>query len=194
MNRSPHTRLTKGKKQKAKFKKYLPFESVTSLADAKYLAVDRAETYRYTYRATAVTSGNAAVKVGEQIYLADLAQGMSGYWTVLSVNHVFGSGNAKYQLELELGADVLGQENPVAKASERNLEAELANQSLTPAPSALTSYSAFPTEGTVEEYSDQSLGIKNIKPDYATTPTSNLYDYDTPDFSTLRKTTEWRAI
>lgn len=196
--RSPHTNSIKGQKQKAKFIKHLPFESATTLAEAKYLAQDRAETYRYTYRAKALLTGNAAVKVGEVIYLAGLAQGMSGYWTVLSITHIFGSGNAKYQIEVNLGADVLGQSDPATSTdflTVRDLEAELANQALTPATSALINYSLAPTEGVIEEYQPYSESIKNVLPDYKTTaPLTDPYKDDVPNFSTVRRTISWRAI
>ena len=100
---TPHSSST----NKATFLKHLPFESATNLSDAKYIATDRAEAHRYKYRATAVLAGNAGVKVGQLIYLDNLSQGMSGYWTVLKADHIFGSGNAAYQLEVLLGTDKL---------------------------------------------------------------------------------------
>ena len=196
MKRSPHSNVIKGKKQKAKFVKHLPFEQATTLSEAKYLASDRSENYRYAYRAKALLTGNAAVKPGELVYLAGLAHGMSGYWTVLSVTHLFGSGNAKYQLEVVLGADVIGQEDPISTgAYERNFEAELSEQSLVSFDSALISYSLSPTEGTVEDYQTYSSGIKNVQPAYKTTSDDlNPYKEEVPDFSSVKLTDFWRAI
>lgn len=198
MSRSPHSNSIKGKKQKAKFVKHLPFDTASTISEAKYLAQDRAEAYRYTYRAKALLTGNASVKTGEVIYLAGLPQNMSGYWTVLAVTHLFGSGNAKYQLEVTLGADILGQEDPVTSPSElleRDLESELAGQSLVPASSALISYSLAPTEGVVEDYQPYSQSIKNTKPDYKSgSAETDLYKDEVPDFSGVRRTIGWRAL
>ena len=184
---------------KATFIRHLPFESATSLADAKYIATDRAETYRYKYRGVAILAGDAGVKVGQLIYLDGLSQGMSGYWTVLRVDHVFGSGNASYQLEVLLGTDVLGDvsENVGADTEVRDFAAELAEQSLDAAPSTLTDYSFGVNAGKVESSVAYAPSSKVVTPAYApAAPTSyepNIYKTEVPNFSSVKRTTTWAA-
>jgi len=184
---------------KATFVKHLPFESATSLSDAKYIATDRAETYRYKYRGVAVLAGDAGVKVGHLIYLDGLEQGMSGYWTVLRVDHLFGSGNAAYQLEVLLGTDKLGDvSNNIGQDTEvRDFAAELAEQSLDPADSNLTDYSFGINAGTVESSVSYAPSSKVVTPAYASpSPTSytpNIYVDEVPNFSSVKRTTTWAA-
>jgi hypothetical protein len=184
---------------KATFIRHLPFESATSLADAKYIATDRAETYRYKYRGVAILAGDAGVKVGQLIYLDGLSQGMSGYWTVLRVDHVFGSGNASYQLEVLLGTDILGDvsDNVGADTEVRDFAAELAEQSLDAAPSTLTDYSFGINAGKVESSVAYAPSSKVVAPAYApAAPTSydpDIYKNEVPNFSSVKRTTTWAA-
>jgi len=184
---------------KATFLKHLPFESATTLADAKYIATDRAEAYRYKYRATAVIAGNSEVKVGQLVYLDNLQQGMSGYWTVLEATHVFGSGNAAYQLEVLLGTDKLGDvSSTVGQNTEvRDFAAELAEQSLDAAPSILNDYSFGVNAGKVESSAAYAPSSKVVKAAYAASPatsyTPNIYETEIPDFSSVKRTTTWAA-
>ena len=184
---------------KATFLKHLPFESATTLADAKYIATDRAEAHRYKYRATAVIAGNSEVKVGQLIYLDNLQQGMSGYWTVLEATHVFGSGNAAYQLEVLLGTDKLGDvsSNVGQNTEVRDFAAELAEQSLDAAPSILNDYSFGVNAGKVESSAAYAPSSKVVKAAYAASPatsyTSNIYETEIPDFSSVKRTTTWAA-
>ena len=183
---------------KATFLKHLPFESATSLSDAKYIASDRSETHRYKYRATAVLSGNSLVKVGQLIYLDKLELGMSGYWTVLSVTHVFGTGNSKYQLEVTLGTDVVGDASEDVTSPEiRDFAAEFSEQSLDVTPSVLEDYSFGVTEGKVESADNYAKSGRTVKPDYAApTPTvyeKDIYKDETPDFSKIKRTTKWAS-
>lgn len=184
---------------KATFVKHLPFESATSLSDAKYIATDRAETYRYKYRGVAVLAGDAGVKVGQLVYLDGLEQGMSGYWTVLRVDHLFGSGNAAYQLEVLLGTDKLGDvsNNVGADTEVRDFAAELAEQSLDPAESNLTDYSFGINAGAVESSVAYAPSSKVVAPAYApsapTSYTPNIYTDEVPNFSSVKRTTTWAA-
>jgi len=199
MNSTPHSRVTAGKPNKSKFVKYLPHETAASASDAKYLAHDVAEANRYVYRAKATIVGHAGVSVGKQIYLDNLAHGMSGYWTVLSVTHIFGSGNAKYQMDVVLGADVLGDVNPNAAgaADTRDFDAEFSGKTLTPANSVLTDYSLEVTVGVAEPSGNSIQTSKNTSLSYSPTPqtvyTPDLYEYDVPDISGIRRTITWRA-
>jgi hypothetical protein len=184
---------------KSTFLKHLPFESATTLSDAKYIASDRAETNRYKYRGVAVLAGNAAVKVGQLIYLDKLSQGMSGYWTVLRVDHIFGSGNAAYQLEVLLGTDKLGDVSTTigTNTEVRDFAAELAEQSLDAAPSMLNDYSFGINAGNIESSADYAKSSKVAPAAYApAAPTiyePNIYKDDIPDFSSVKRTTSWVA-
>jgi hypothetical protein len=183
---------------KAAFLKHLPFESATSLSDAKYIASDRSETHRYKYRAAAVLSGNNLVKVGQIIYLDKLEQGMSGYWTVLSAKHVFGTGNAKYQLEVVLGTDVVGDTSEEFATPEiRDFAAEFSEQSLDVTPSILEDYSFGVNNGKIESAANYASSARTVAPDYAApTPTvyeKDIYKNETPNFSKIKRTTKWAA-
>ena len=184
---------------KATFLKHLPFESATNLSDAKYIATDRAEAHRYKYRATAVLAGNAGVKVGQLIYLDNLSQGMSGYWTVLKADHIFGSGNAAYQLEVLLGTDKLNDvSTTIGNNTEvRDFSAELAGQSLNPGSSMLNDYSFGINAGKVESSASYAPSSKVVKKSYApsapTSYTPNIYKDEIPNFSSVKRTVTWVA-
>lgn len=184
---------------KATFLKHLPFESATNLADAKYIATDRAEAHRYKYRATAVLSGNAEVKVGQLIYLDKLEQGMSGYWTVLQAVHVFGSGNIAYQLEVVLGTDKLGDmSTTIAQSTEvRDFAAELAEQSLDSGAAALNDYSFGVNAGKVESSAKYAPSSKVVRAAYtnpaSTSYSPNIYKDEIPNMAAIKRTTSWVA-
>jgi hypothetical protein len=196
---SPHSNVTSLANQKPKFKKYLTFETASTLTEAKHLANDIAETYRYAYRAKALLAGHADVKVGHVIYLDNLDHGMSGYWTVLSVTHLFGSGNASYQLDVTLGCDVLGDTDPAAKtqAEVRDFDSEFSGKSLFPSNSILSDYSNAVATGTPEGPKLPTPTSKNVPSAYApsapTEYTTDLYQDDVPDFSSINRMTTWRA-
>lgn len=198
-SKNPHTNVTSSASHKPKFKKYLPFETASSLTEAKYLANDVAETYRYNYRAQALLSGHADVKVGQLVYLDNLEHGMSGYWTVLSVTHIFGSGNASYQLRVTLGCDVLGDVDPEAKnrAEVRDFDSEFSGKSLFPTNSVLSDYSTSVTTGAEEGPTLPKPTSKNVGSAYTPGPsteyTTDLYQNDVPDFSSIKRTVTWRA-
>lgn len=197
---NPHSNVTSSTDQKPKFKKYLTFETANTLTDAKHLANDISETYRYAYRAKALLSGHADVKVGHVIYLDNLEHGMSGYWTVLAVNHLFGSGNASYQLDVTLGCDVLGDVDPAAKTRSdvRDFDAEFSGKSLFPSNSVLSDYSNTVTTGVPEGPKLPTPTSRNVPSAYAPAPTTeyttDLYKDDVPDLSNVNRMTTWRAI
>lgn len=192
---SPHSKPT----PKAKFVKHLPFEVATTLSDAKYIAEDIAESYRYKYRASALLAGDANVKVGEVIYLDGLDQNMSGYWTVLEADHIFGSGNRAYQLSVRLGADKIGDSDPNAGTTtgKRDFEAELSNQSLTTKGSKLNNYSIGVNNGRTDLGVKKTPSSKNkpspTKTPAATSYTPNIYKGEVPDFSNVRRQVTWSA-
>jgi hypothetical protein len=182
---------------KATFLKHLPFESATSLTDAKYIASDRAEAMRYKYRAIARLTGNSSVKPGQLIYLDGLYQGMSGYWTVLRADHLFGSGNATYQIEALLGTDKLGDASAAigANTEVRDFSSELANQSLDAGVSTLTDYSFGVNIGDIESAAVYAQSSKVAPaanaPAASTTYDPDIYKNDIPDFSAVKRTTTW---
>lgn len=182
---------------KATFLKHLPFESATSLTDAKYIASDRAEAMRYKYRAIARLTGNSGVKPGQLIYLDGLYQGMSGYWTVLRADHLFGSGNATYQIDVLLGTDKLGDVSAAigANTEVRDFSSELANQSLDAGASTLTDYSFGVNIGDIESAAVYAQSSKVAPaanaPTASTTYDPDIYKNDIPDFSAVKRTTTW---
>ena len=191
-----YSKVSSSSKPKAKYKKHHVHEVTTSLTEAKAIANDLAETKRYAYRATATLVGNAGVRPYDPIYIDGLPNGMSGYWTVLKVVHRFGRIPANYMLEVELGTDVLGEENPKAyKAVEtRDVNSELAGQNMAPAESVLVDY-AFSVNDT--ELYKPPIESVNTKPrDTAVTPVVNspdLYQDSIPDFSAVKRSTSWQA-
>jgi hypothetical protein len=114
------------------FNHHTSFEVSKSLTDAKFIANDAAETYRYKYRAKATLLGDVNVEPYNAIYLAGLSGDMNGYWTVLSVTHLFGDKKIPYALEVELGSDQLGQDDPAGQGF-RDVEGELNGASATTA-------------------------------------------------------------
>jgi hypothetical protein len=115
---------------------------------------------------------------------------MDGYWTVLSVKHIFGGIPAKYMMKLEVGTDILGQTNPDAyKAfSKRDISGELSGQAITPALSTLQDYSF-------------SINNSTLEPNYGVTPPSSVVvkPYNdlgqdvVPDFSIIKRPVTWAA-
>jgi hypothetical protein len=195
MTNSPHSKTS----QKAKFVKHLPFEVATTISDAKFIAQDLAEANRYNYRGIALLMGNANVNVGESIYLDNLDQNMSGYWTVLAVTHLFGGGSYTYQMEVLVGTDSLGGANPsIGKnLGKRDFESELSKQSLKPKGSKLNNYPIGVNNGKT------NLGVKNTKSaknipgsnarPLATTYSPNIYKNEVPDFSQVARQVTWKA-
>jgi hypothetical protein len=196
MTKNPHSKVAK----KAKFVKHLPFEVAKTISEAKFIAEDLAEANRYNYRGTAILAGDSEVRVGETIYLDNLDQNMSGYWTVLAISHLFGSGNVTYQLEVLVGADSLGDSaNPnVGKNSgKRDFEAELSNQSLKPKGPKLNNYTIGVNNGRTDLGVKATKSSKNIpgtnsRP-LATKYTPNIYKNEVPDFSQVARQVTWTA-
>jgi hypothetical protein len=135
-----------GSKVETTFTHHHVYEVANNLSDSKHIADDYASGHRYQHRATATVIGYPELRPYDPIYLDGLPNGLSGYWTVLSVKHVFGGRPADYMLELEVGTDFIGDTNPDAykSAANRDVQADLAGQSLTPADVVLTTYSVSP--------------------------------------------------
>lgn len=183
---TPHS-SSAGAAPKAKFVKYQSFESATTLAEAKFIAQDAGEHTRYIYRAKAHLAGNAAVRLGESIYLDNLPHNMSGYWVVTGIEHVFGTGNRAYQMYVDLGADMLGDTRPstVSVTDVRDFAAEDSGQSLRPAGSTLNDYDLSITSGASEEATSTERSPQNVP---------LLYESDdVPNFNAIKRTTTWGA-
>ncbi|CAB4122168.1 hypothetical protein UFOVP27_84 [uncultured Caudovirales phage] len=128
------------------FKKHHVYEVATSAEDSKHIAQDYSNAHRYQHRATAMVAGYPEIRPYDPIYLDGLPNGLSGYWTVLSVKHIFGRRPADYFLELEIGTDYIGDVNPnaVYMSANRDIQSDLSNQSLVAAEAKLSSYTLSP--------------------------------------------------
>lgn len=193
---SRFSKVSSSSKPKAKYKKYQTHEVTTSLTESKLIANDLAEAKRYAYRARAVLVGNASIRPYEPIYIDGVPNGMSGYWTVLKVIHIFGGPQANYMLEVELGTDVIGEPNPEAyKVVEtRDVNAELSGQSVEPSPSKLIDYSFSVNNSPMYVAPVQSVNLKPADTAVAASASSpDLYQTDVPDFSIVKRSTAWVA-
>ena len=180
------------------FKKHHVNEVAKSLTDSKNIADDYHNANRYQHRATVSVVGHATLRPYDPIYLDGLPNGLSGYWTVLSIKHVFGGRPANYMMELEVGTDIIGETAPkAAEASDlRDIQSDLSNQSLSASNSRLTKYSV-------------SVNASSINPSYGNTPPTALTNgsalsipsvpgstpfLDTPpNLSGIKQTVQWVA-
>jgi len=137
--------------QTAIFKTHYPHEVIKGLTKSKQIAQSYSDTKKYQHRAKVTIVGHATLRPYDPIYLDGLPNGMSGYWTVLSVVHIFGGRVAKYLMKLEVGTDVIGNVDPKAKtrSDTRDVQSDFANQSLTISPSKLSEYKLSPNASTV---------------------------------------------
>lgn len=187
-------------KTTSSFVKHQVYDVATSLTESKYIANDLADAKRYQYRARAVVVGNAGVKPYEAIYLDGLPNGMSGYWTVLSVKHIFGGAPANYMMELEVGTDVLGETSDEAvKATKlRDISGELADQALVPAEASLKEYSLEINNSTLTPTYGKTEPTSIVNPRATAIPETiipdNPYSVKPPNFSNVKRTTKWEAV
>ena len=175
------------------------YEVATSLNDSKHIADDYTNAHRYQHRAQVQVIGYPGLRPYDPIYLDGLPNGLSGYWTVLSVKHVFGGRPADYLLELEVGTDFIGDTNPDAykTSANRDVQSDLAGQSLTPSDVVLTTYSVSPNASSI----DPTTGVvnttavnepSNIAIPYVagTTPFADT----PPNTEFLKSTVQWSSI
>lgn len=182
----------------ASFQTHHVYEVASSFADSQHIANDYANANKYQHRAVVAIVGHAPLRPYDPIYLDGLPNGMSGYWTVLKVKHIFGGRPADYMQELVVGTDVLGDTNPDAakNSSYRDVQSELAGQSLDNADTTLTEYvlspnssSLTPSDGTVKltqvnvDSPVDVPAIANMSP-FADTP---------PDISQVTNVIKWTA-
>jgi len=160
-----------GVASEATFEQHHVYEVATSLTDSKYIANDLANSRRYAYRAKATLVGVASVRPYDPIYLEGLSNGMSGYWTVLAVKHIFGGMAMKYMMEVEVGTDVLGDTNPAAGTNPdvRDVQAELSGQSLKVAETVLQDVPLMINSTQLFEISGISPTVSVVAP-YDSTP------------------------
>lgn len=182
-----------------RFKRHYVHEAATSLTDAKYIANDLANMKRYAYRAKVVTIGNAAVRPYDPIYLDGLPNGMSGYWIVLSVTHVFGGKDSEYKMELEVGTDTLGDvdKNAYKNAETRDVEGELSGQAITSGESVLLDVSTSVNASQLSPSYTASTPTVAVTPPANAVPsslTTNPYDYAYPVPKIEASTVKWVAL
>ena len=182
-----------------RFKRHHIHEVATSLTDSKYIANDLANMKRYAYRAKVVTIGNAAVRPYDPIYLDGLPNDMSGYWTVLSVVHIFGGKDSEYKMELEVGTDTLGDTNPDAykTAEMRDVEGEISGQAILSGESMLLDVSSSVNASPlVSNYGTATPTVAVASPANAVPQSisTNPYDYAYPVPKTTSSTVKWVAL
>ena len=182
---------------KSKFKKHHVHEVSTSLAESKQIANDYAENHRYAHRATALVVGTSTIRPFDPVYIDGVPNGLSGYWTVLEVKHVFGGSIAPYMLELELGTDTIGDVNPNAKytSEERNINNELAGKDLSSSESVLASH-ALKVNAHSFAVKKPVVSPRVSKPvSQYIDPSANPYHHTstTPDYGISPRTSTWVA-
>jgi hypothetical protein len=184
--------------QTAFFKTHYPHEVIKDLTNSKQIAQAFSDTKKYQHRAKVTIVGHATLRPYDPIYLDGLPNGMSGYWTVLSIEHVFGGRVAKYLMNIEVGTDVIGETDPQAKtrADTRDVQSDFANQSLTVSPAKLSEYSLSPNASTV----NLTYGVT---PKTAVQNTSKVavpkiagttaFKDQAPNIAGVKKTVQWMA-
>ena len=188
-----------GKPAPAKFKKYQTHDVVSSLAESKQLAADYSAAKKWTHRAKVSVVGNVSVKPYQPVYLDGLPNGLSGYWTVLSVRHAFGGIPAKYLLELEVGTDVIGEVDSNARKATllRDVQAEVSGQSVPAQPEPqLSNISLSPNQSDlVNTYGATDQSFANTPPAIAvpTGITKDIYSTKAPNFKHVKRKTTWTS-
>jgi hypothetical protein len=184
--------------QTAVFKKHHPHEVIKDLVNSKHVAQSYNESNKYQHRAKVSIVGHATLRPYDPIYLDGLPNGMSGYWTVLSVEHVFGGRVANYILNLEVGTDFIGDSDPKARdrSDTRDVQSDFANQSLTSASSKLVEYNLSPNSSTLNPSYGATVktAVQNISqiavPKVAG---STNFIYSPPNIDGIKKTVQWSA-
>lgn len=174
------------------FTKIVTDEVVTSSVHAKQVLEGKTETESFRYRAKVTTVGHALVRPYSAIYLDQLPHGMSGYWNVISVAHVFGEKNL-YKLNLEVGTDFIGETYTGSTTSPgtRNIAAELAG--LVPTPVTYTLENSLLSAKIGANIPPELLDVNTYeinRIDYG----GDLYSTVYPDFSQNAKIYRWRSI
>ena len=106
------------------FSKIVTDEVIRGHSHAKSVVESLGNNEAYRYRASAVLAGDVNVKPYTAVYLDGVPNGMSGYWTVMSVVHKFGD-STSYVLEVTLGTDTLGDSYSSELYGVRDVASEL---------------------------------------------------------------------
>jgi hypothetical protein len=178
------------------FEQHHVYEVATTLTDSKYIANDLSNSKRYAYRAKATLVGVASVRPYHPVYLNGLSNGMSGYWTVLAVKHIFGGMPMKYMMEVELGTDTLGDTDPLAgtRSEVRDVQAEISGQSLNIADTVLQDIPL--TINATQLFEIAGIPTSSIVDPYNATPSNTslgIYAETFPVPKTVSNTTKWTA-
>jgi hypothetical protein len=198
------TKVLPGTTPKAKWVRHNVGEVVNTITEARQLAGDISNEHKYTHKAKVKVVGTPNIRPYDPIYLDGLPNGMSGYWTVLAVRHVFGSHDLMYYLNLEVGTDVLGDTNPNAAftSSNRNIVAELSNQATIPGQTTLINTS-LPINGSTAPIPTALLsvvttpGVGGItgtlhSNGLTTVPaTTDPFVLSTPNFANVKRAVSW---
>lgn len=182
----------------ATFKKHHTYEVSTSLVESKNIAADYAEAHRYQHRAQVHVVGHATLKLYDPIYLDGLPNGMSGYWTVLSIKHVFNGSPAKYMMHLEVGTDVIGDTDPNAakNADTRDVQSDLAGQSLNSSGAQLTQYSTSPNANSLDPITNASDPTAVVAPSALNIPTisgTSPFKNKAPNTKNVKSKVQWAS-
>jgi len=181
-----------------KFKRHYPHEVIRSEADAKQKAIDLNNAYRYQYKAKVTVVGDNTIRPYDPIYLDGLPNGMSGYWTVLSVTHSFGQAPGYYVLHLVVGTDTPGDINPSAgtASATRDIQNELAGKSIALTDCVLVDYSVSPNNSKVPNAPIPGAN-PNVNPPVSMPPASltnsilDPYAAYPPSETNPRRTVKW---
>lgn len=187
-----------GANKKAQFKKHHVYEVASSLADSKHIATDYSNAHKYQHRARVTLVGHATLRPYDPIYLDGLPNGMSGYWTVLSIKHIFGGRPANYMMEVEVGTDVIGDINDLAylAADTRDIQSELSNQSLTAADSAVVSTPLSVNQSDMVTTYGATSPTPVVGSSALSVPegiTGIPFDVTPPDFTGVKRTVQWAS-
>lgn len=182
----------------AVFKKHHPHEVISDLTNSKQIAQSYSQANKYQHRAKVTIVGHAALRPYDPIYLDGLPNGMSGYWTVLSIEHIFGGRVAKYLMNIEVGTDIIGDVDSAAKnrADTRDVQSDFAGQSLSISPAKLTEYnlspnasSLSPTFGVTAKTAIQNLSKVAVPK----IPGSTAFRDLSPNIGGIKRTIQWSS-
>lgn len=184
--------------QTAKFKTHHPHEVIKDLTSSKQIAKAYGETYKYQHRAKLTIVGHATLRPYDPIYLDGLPNGMSGYWTVISIEHIFGGRVAKYLMSIEVGTDVIGDVDSKAqnRSDTRDIQNDFAGQSLTVPPAKLTDYSLSPNASNLNpKYGVTSkTAIQNLSKVTVPKVTGiTAFKSAAPNLNGIQNTVKWSA-
>jgi hypothetical protein len=184
--------------QSAVFKKHHPHEVIKDLTSSKQIAQSFNDANKYQHRAKVTIVGHATLRPYDPIYLDGLPNGMSGYWTVLSVEHVFGGRVANYMVEIEVGTDIIGDTDSKARdrSDTRDVQSDFAGQSLTSSSSALTEYNLSPNASPVNPSHGVATKTAIQNKSQIAIPTvagSTKFKNSPPNIGGVKKTIQWSA-